>query len=69
MLLRRMCSVRENTTNFKKLILFILCAWVLSLHICLYHAHTWNPQRPDEGIEYPEVELQMVMSWHVDSGN
>lgn len=29
----------------------------------------WCPQRLEEGVGYPELLLQMVVSPHVDAGN
>lgn len=38
------------------------CAYV-------YNVHVWCQQRSEEGISFPQLELQMIMSLHVSSRN
>lgn len=48
----------DPTSIFKDLFIFILCVWVLCLHVLLrYHVGARYPQRPAE-----EQELQTVVS-------
>lgn len=50
---------------FNFLIFKNLCVWIFCLHM-----HAWSLQRPEERIsESLELELQVVESHHVDSGN
>lgn len=49
------------------LVVFILCICVFCLHVCLhalcmsaYHVYVWYPERPEEGIASPRMQLQTV---------
>jgi hypothetical protein len=37
--------------------------------ISVHHVHTWFPQRPEEEVRCPELELEMVVSSHMNAGN
>jgi hypothetical protein len=51
--------------NFFYLFFFYgLLVW-MSVH----HMHAWYPQRPEEDVGSPDLELQMVMSCPVGTGN
>ena len=43
-------------------VLYVCCMYV-------YHTHSWCPQLSEEDIQSFELELQMVMCYHMGAGN
>lgn len=39
------------------MVLFVLCMWMLCLHVCMYHMPSWFPPRSEEDIRVPETEV------------
>lgn len=42
---------------------------ILPTCMCVYHLHAWCPQSTEEAVRPLELELQMVVSCHMNAGN
>lgn len=51
--------------------LIFLCVecFAIFVYICVYHMHTRYPWRSEEVFDPHELELQMVLSLHLNFGN
>ena len=49
--------------------IFILCIWMPCLYICLCVTYVWCPWSSGEGVEVPELGLQMSLSCHEGARN
>lgn len=47
--------IYQTVWSFKKFN-FASCIWIFCLHACMYT--TWCPQRPEEGIRFPEIRVK-----------
>lgn len=50
-------------------LLFILCAWVVCMHVCLCTSSVQYLWELDKDIGYLELELQMVVNCPAGTGN
>jgi hypothetical protein len=69
-------SVRHSRL-YKRIISLITNSSIYCCYVCecfpacvhMYHACAWCPQRPEEWVRSPELELQAVVSLHLGAEN
>lgn len=42
---------------------------ILPAHKSVHHVHAWYQWRPEEGIRFLELELQIVINYYMGTGN